>query len=148
MPSAAERVAARMAVVLLTLPALQNRVYRDRVDALTVEESPSCIVELVEEDMDPMGAGPLGAQLLAATSRVAVTFVVRNTASWQTEIDALRCAAHKLLMADAQLRSLVRSLLPHRAEWSAEEADRTLGYLVQYYRFKTLNPVGDFESAA
>lgn len=137
MASKAEQIAARVAAVLTSATAAGARVYRDREDAFTREESPSILVELIDEDSTQLGggAGFALAKTDADELRLAVTVVVRG-AAWQTAADGVRVQAHALLMLDATLRQLAPDISRDRCEWRAASADQPFGYAAQIYRFK------------
>ena len=149
MPSRAETIAARIAAVLLNTTAAQERVYRDRQDAFTREESPAIIVELVDEDTTPMGGGT-GPFMPGAMDddqlRVAVTVAVRN-AAWQTVADTVRVQAHALLVADAQLQ-LLPGFRRDRTEWRPASADIPFGYCAQIYKFRYATPARALDGVA
>lgn len=138
MPSKAEQVAARVAAVLTSASTGALAVYRDRNDALTREESPVILVELVDEGSKPRSSSPaMDVDLL----RLQVCICVRGDA-WQTVADAVRVAAHAALMADATLRDLLGpSLRRERAEWRSADTDLPFGYCNQLYQcqYLTLN---------
>lgn len=141
MPSKAEQIAARVAAVLLGATDAGARVYRDREDAFTREESPAIVIECVDEDTTPLGGGvgpfvPVG-QTDQDALRLAVTVCVRS-ANWQSVADAVRVQANALLMADATLRQLAADIRRDRCEWQAAKADLPFGYASQIYRFKYL----------
>jgi hypothetical protein len=139
--SLAEQIAQRGEAIALTIAALSGRVYRDRQDAFTREESPALIVEHVDEDTTPVG-GPVGpfTPLGALESNdVRIAFVAcARAASWQTVADGVRVTLHQLLLADAALRSLCTRIQRDRCEWKAASADQPFGYCAQIYTFKTL----------
>jgi hypothetical protein len=139
MASIAEQIAARIATLGAAVPALTG-VYRDRDDAFTREESPALLVELVDEDTQPLGGGR-GPALALATERdelrVAAIVCVRG-AAWQTVADDVRVALNKLVMVDAQLQALCANLRRDRCEWKARSADQPFGYAAQIYAFTTL----------
>ena len=138
MPSKAEQVAARIASALTGTTNAGARVYRDRDDAFTREESPAILVEVVDEDSTPMG-GAAGMGMLGQTDmdtlRVAVTVCVRG-AAWQQAADAVRVQANALLSADLTLRGLVADFRRDRCEWRSQSADLPFGYAAQIYAFK------------
>lgn len=139
MASKAEQIAARVVALLLNTTAAAARVYRDREDALTREESPAVVVEIVDEDSTPLGGGsgpfrPL-LQTDADTLRLAVIVAVRG-AAWQTQADAVRVQAHALIVGDATLREVASELRRDRCEWKAASADQPFGYAAQIYLFK------------
>jgi hypothetical protein len=139
MPSTAEAIAARVAAVLLDNTPAGEVVYRDRDDAFTREESPAILVELMDEDTRPLGGGSGPFRPLAAVDedqlRLAVTVAVRS-ANWQSVADAVRVAAHGLLVADAQLLQMAPGFRRDRTEWRAARADQPFGYCAQIYRFR------------
>lgn len=139
MPSTAEAVAARVAALLTNATAAGANVWRDRQDALTREESPAILIELVDEETSPMGGGhPVIGGVDRNTVRLAVIVCVRGT-SWQALADQVRCEAHALIVADATLRSLVSNLRRDRCEWKAASADQPFGYAAQIYAATTLS---------
>lgn len=140
MPSRAESIAARVAAALAGATDAGARVYRDRADAFSREESPAILVELVDEDTTLLGGG-LGGRFGAqeeSTLRLAVIVVVRG-ATWQTVADAVRCQAHALLVADATLQALMASWRRDRCEWKAASADQAFAYCAQIYAAKFLS---------
>jgi hypothetical protein len=142
MPSSPEQICARIAAVLTGATAAGARVYRDREDAFTREESPAIVVECIDEDTQAQGGGAHpGLPLLQSersSLRVAVTVAVRS-AGWQTVADAVRVQTHALLMADPTLRALHAGMARDRCEWKAASADLPFGYVAQIYRFTYLN---------
>jgi len=149
MPSQAETIAARMATVLLNATAAADRVYRDRQDAFTREESPAIIVELVDEDTNPLGGG-VGPFRPGAVDddqlRVAVTVAVRS-ANWQSVADSVRVAAHAALVQDTQLQQLP-GFRRDRTEWRAASADTPFGYCAQIYKFRYTTSARALDAAA
>lgn len=139
MASKAEQIAARVAALLLNTTDAVARVYRDREDALTREESPAIVVEIVDEDSTPLGggSGPFRPTLQtdADTLRLAVIVAVRG-AAWQTQADAVRVQVHALIVGDAALREVASDLRRDRCEWKAASADQPFGYAAQIYLFK------------
>lgn len=137
MPSRAEAIAARVAAVLTGATAAGANVYRDRAEAMTREESPAILIELIDEDSSPLGGGrqAFAGEQDTDVLRLAVIVCVRS-ASWQTVADGVRVAAHALLMGDATLRGLVASLRRDRCEWKAASADLPFGYAAQIYAAK------------
>lgn len=151
MPSIAEQIAARIAVVAETVPAIAGKVYRDRQDALGREESPALLVELVDEDSTPMG-GPVGpftpvGAVESNMQRVACIVCVRG-AAWQTVADSVRVPLHAALLADQPLRALFHTMQRDRAEWKAASADQPFGYCAQLYTFKTITRAHALDSLA
>ncbi len=139
--SKAEQICARIAELLTGATAAGARVYRDREDAFTREESPSIVIEAVDEDTDLLGGGsgpfmPL-AQMESDLLRVAVITVVRSS-GWQQTADAVRVAAHALIVADAQLRTIVAGMRRDRCEWRPASTDLPFGYCAQIYAIKYL----------
>jgi len=135
MPSKSEQVAARVAVVLTNAATGALAVYRDRNDALTREETPVLLVELVDEDSKPFSSSP---QVDKDTVRFQICTCVRND-NWQSVADAVRVAAHAALMADATLQTLLgASLRRDRAEWRSADTDVPFGYCNQIYQCKYL----------
>src|SRR5215207_3581282 len=102
MPSKPELVCQAIAQALTQhVPLVAGRVYRDRTDAFTREESPALLVECIDEDTQPLG-GPAGpwrpvGQMDRNDLRVALTVVVRD-AQWQQVADAVRVQAHAAVM--------------------------------------------------
>lgn len=138
MPSKAEQIAARVAAVLGGATAAGSRVYRDRQDAFTREESPSVVVELVDEDSTPLGGGVGPFRLNAVdddTLRLAIVVAVRG-AAWQQSADAVRVGAHQVLVADPQLQQLAPGFRRDRCEWKPASADLPFGYCAQIYVFR------------
>ena len=133
MPSKAEQVAARVSAVL-TAQAVAigvQAVFDDRNDALTREETPVILVELVDEDSTALADGH-DRDLL----RLQVCICVRG-ANWRTVADAVRVKAHAALVADATLQTLVStSLRRDRAEWRSADTDVPFGYCNQIYQAK------------
>ncbi|WP_428421964.1 hypothetical protein [Methylibium sp.] len=148
MASIPEQIAARVETLLAGVTAVQGRVYRDRQDAFTREESPAYLVESVDEDTEPLGGGRPGlGDLDQNTFRLAVIAVVRG-ADWQQQADALRVQAHALLAVDAPLLALVRNLRRDRCEWKAASADTPFGYCAQVYAAKYLTRTHALDQAA
>lgn len=139
MPSKAEQICARIAAVLSGTTAAGARVFRDREDAFSREESPSILVECIDEDTESLGGGSGPFIPLAVTDRdtlrVAVTIVVRG-ASWQQVADGVRIQAHALLVADAALLGLTGGIRRDRCEWRAASTDLPFGYAAQIYAFR------------
>jgi hypothetical protein len=138
MPSKAEQVAARVTAVLTAnLVAIgAQAVYRDRNDAMTREETPVLLVELVDEDSRSIADGH-DQDLL----RLQVCTCVRGD-TWQTVADAVRVAAHAFLVADPVLQGILASSLRRdRAEWRSADTDVPFGYCNQIYQgtYITLN---------
>lgn len=139
MPSKAEQVCARIAELLQGTTPVGARVFRDRDDAFTRDESPAIVVEAVDEDTTSLG-GPTGpfrpvGEIDQDTLRVAVVIVVRG-AAWQQVADSVRVAAHALIAADLPLRGLVATLRRDRCEWRGASADLPLGTCAQIYLVK------------
>lgn len=139
MPSAAEAVAARVAAVLTGTTSAGANVWRDREDALTREESPALLIELQDEDTEPLGGGhPAIGGTDRNAMRLAVIACIRG-ANWQQQADTLRCQAHALLAADATLRGLVANWRRDRCEWKSASANVPFGYAAQIYAGTTLS---------
>lgn len=151
MPSKAEQICARIAELLAGTTPAGNRVYRDRQDAFTREESPSIVIEAVDEDTELLGGGGGPFMPLAQTEsdllRVAVIAVVR-TSGWQQTADAVRVAAHALMVADAPLRALVAGMRRDRCEWRPASTDLPFGYCAQIYAIKYLTRAHALDAAA
>jgi hypothetical protein len=141
MPSKAEQICERIGQVLAGATAAGSRVYRDRQDAFTREESPSIVIEAVDEDTELLGGGSGPFMPLAQTEsdllRVAVITVVRGS-NWQQTADAVRVDAHALIVADAPLRALVAGMRRDRCEWRPASTDLPFGYCAQIYAIKYL----------
>lgn len=138
MPSAAEAVAARAAAVITGTTNAGNNVWRDRQDAISRDEPQAFLVELIDEETQPLGGGhPAIGGTDRNTVRVAVIACVRS-ANWQSVADTLRCQAHALLAADQTLRGLVANWRRDRCEWKAASADLPFGYAAQIYQGTTL----------
>lgn len=138
MPSKAEQIADRIKVLLTGATAAQDRVYRDREDAMTREESPALLVEIVDEDSRALGgaSGLLSRnQVDEDTLRIAVTTCVRS-ANWQSVADGVRVAAVAAIFADPQLRAIAAEIARDRCEWRAQSADVPFGYAAQILRFR------------
>jgi len=138
MPSKAETIAARWDTVL-TGATSAVAVYRDRADALSREESPVILIELVDEDSTPFGGNrpPFGASLEQDELRIALIVCVRGIA-WQTVADQVRVQAHAVLAGDAVFHAMVASWRRDRAEWKSASADLPFGYCAQTYLCKSL----------
>lgn len=150
MPSRAEAIAARVAAVMLAGGTnAGSRVWRDRQDALTREESPAVIVELIDEDSTAHGGAAHGIPGHARDAdklRVAVTVAVRG-AQWQSVADAVLVQAHALLAADGELRALTGGgLRRDRREWRPASADLPFGYSAQIYRSQYLTRASALDS--
>jgi hypothetical protein len=136
MPSKAEQIAARVAALLAGATAAGPRVYRDREDAFTREESPALLIECLDEQTRTLGGADIPALPARADVdelRLGVTVIVR-AASWQSVADGVRVAAHAALVGDATLRGLIAGLARDRCEWRAASADQPFGYAAQIYR--------------
>ena len=140
MPSKPEIICQAIAAALVQdVTLVGGRVYRDRSDAFTREESPALLVECIDEDTQPLGGGsgawlPVG-QVDRSELRVAVTAVVRD-GQWQQVADAVRVQAHAVVMrlAGPLGRSPgIAGLRRQRCEWRAASADMTFGYASQIY---------------
>lgn len=138
MPSKAETIAARWATVL-TGATSALAVYRDRADALSREESPVILIELVDEDTSPFGGArpPLGGTVEQDELRIALIVCVRG-ANWQAVADQVRVQAHAVLAGDAAFAAMVASWRRDRAEWKSASADLPFGYCAQTYLCKSL----------
>lgn len=139
MPSRSETIVARVATLLTGTTAAGASIYRDRQDALTREESPAILIEMIDEDSSAFGGGrpSFAADVDEDTVRFAVTVCVRN-ASWQTVADGVRVQAHARIMADTTLLALVASLRRDRCEWQPQKTDLPFGYAAQVYLAKFL----------
>lgn len=150
MASKAEQVAARVVALLVGNTAAGARVYRDREDAFSREESPAILVECIDEDSTPLGGGVGGGipalQFDADSLRLAVTAVTRG-AAWQSVADGVRVQAHALIVADPTLRQVVADLRRDRCEWRASSADQPFGYAAQIYLFKYHTRASALDSA-
>lgn len=136
MPSKSEQIAARVAALLTANLATTGAlaVYRDRDDAISREESPVTLVELVDEDTDTLG-GPAIMETQADTLRLGVIQCVRS-AAWQSVADEVRVRSHALIVADATLRAIAAQIRRDRCEWKPKSADLPFGYCAQIYLFK------------
>lgn len=137
MPSKAEQVIARVKAVLTANQGAIGilAVYDDRNDALTREETPVILIELVDEDSRAHGDSPATDQDLL---RFQVCTCVR-AANWRAVADAARVAAHAFLIADPTLQTLLGpSLRRDRCEWQSANTDVPFGYANQVYQCKYL----------
>lgn len=106
------------------VPLVAGRVYRDRADAFTREESPALLVECIDEDTQPLG-GPAGpwrpvGQMDRNDLRVALTVVVRDP-QWQQVADAVRVQVHSAVMRLAGPLALspgIAGVSRQRCEWA------------------------------
>ncbi len=148
MASKAEQVCALVASTLgaALVDLGVQAVYRDRDDALTREESPVILIELLDEDSRAFGDGGRIERKDEDTLRFQVCVCVRS-ALWQQIADAVRVKAHALLMADEQLKALLSSSLRRdRAEWQSKSTDVPFGYCNQIYQCKYISSNWNLES--
>ena len=143
MASTAETAAARIAIILTAAGLAGGRVFRDRTEAFAAEESPSVVVEIVEDNADHFGgvqtsAPPFDSQDMEEVA-FSVTYLTRS-ANWQTNLDALRVQAHALLVADADLNTALQGFRRTSANWDPASADVPFGTLIQRYTGKTVVP--------
>ncbi|MGL4576366.1 MAG: hypothetical protein ACRCV9_16400 [Burkholderiaceae bacterium] len=138
MPSKAEQVCGLIASVLsANAPSLGvQAVYRDRDDALTREETPVILVELLDEDSRRLGSDGGQQDLDEDLLRLQVCVCVRG-ANWQTVADDVRVNAHTLLVADPAIRALLSSSLRRdTAQWNSRSTDVPFGFCNQIYQAK------------
>ena len=155
MPSKPELVCQAIAQALAQqVPLVAGRVYRDRADAFTREESPALLVECIDEDTQPLG-GPAGpwrpvGQMDRNDLRVAPTVVVRD-AQWQQVADAVRVQAHAAVMRLAGPLAMspgIAGVRRQRCEWRAAGADLPFGYASQVYALRYDSRAHDLDAAA
>lgn len=147
MSSTAESAAARIASILIAAGLAGGRVFRDRTSAFAQDESPAILIEIGDDDAQNYGGGGsvqtsapstiFGASLDFVVVNVGITYLTRS-ANWQTELDALRLQAHRLLLADADLNALLQGFRRTTANWDAANADTPFGTIVQRYTGKTV----------
>lgn len=139
MPSKVESIAARWTTILTGATAAGTRVYRDREDAMTREESPAILIEIVDEDTTPLGGGrpSFAGDVDEDKDRVAVIVCVRD-ANWQTVADQVRCQAHAVIAGDPTFLAMVASWRRDRCDWRPASTDVPFGYAAQVYLMKSL----------
>lgn len=141
----ADAVCTRVMALLQGATDAGARVFEDLDDVYTREDSPCIVVQPVTDNADPFaGAG----NRFAAIDQCELTFalvITARSATWRTDVGAVRAQAHALIMADATLATLfanqvgsASSLRRWRAEWQVRSADRPFGYCAQQYRGKYL----------
>jgi len=152
MPSKPELACQAIAQALIEhVPLVAGRVYRDRTDAFTREESPALLVECIDEDTQPLG-GPAGpwrpvGQMERNDLRVALTVVVRDP-QWQQVADAVRVQAHAAVMHLAGPLATapgIAGVRRQRCEWRAASADLPFGYASQVYALRYDSRAHDIE---
>lgn len=146
MSSTAEATAARIDSILTVAGLAGGRVFRDRTSAFAQDESPAILIEIGDDDAQNYGGGGsvqtsalgiFGASLDFVVVNVGITYLTRS-ANWQTELDALRLQAHRLLLADADLNALLQGFRRTTANWDPASADTPFGTIVQRYTGKTV----------
>ncbi len=148
MPSKAEQVCALVASILASQTSSLGvqAVYRDRDDALTREETPVILIELLDEDSRAFGDGGRIERKDEDTLRFQICICVRS-AGWQQIADDVRVKAHALLMASEPVQALLSSSLRRdRAEWQSKSTDVPFGYCNQIYQCKYISSNWDLES--
>lgn len=140
MPSKAEQVCALVANILAaqTSSLGVQAVYRDRDDALTREETPVILIELLDEDSRVFGRTSAANGHDEDLLRFQICICVRS-AGWQTIADDVRVKAHALLLGSAALQALLSSSLRRDgAQWQSKSTDVPFGYCNQIYQCKYL----------
>lgn len=107
--------------------AVSGRVYRSRVAALRREESPSIVIEPVNDTavQDVLG-------FLTWTLQFRVAVVVRGDVPDQ-QGDSIVESIHALLMADRNMGGLAQDLLPQGTYFSMVEGDKPIGVIETLY---------------
>jgi hypothetical protein len=127
----------RNQVVELMVAALMNQTGAgDRVDRSIYrsrqrDEVPSISVSPETEDRALMGGGAIDDNVLV----VAVLIDVRGD-PWDVLADAVAVDAHKVLMTDQALKTLIKSIHNDGAIWQGHPADMTAGALTMKYRVR------------
>jgi hypothetical protein len=153
MPSKPELVCQALAQSLIQyVPLVVGRVYRDRTDAFTREESPALLLECLDEDTQTLG-GPTGpwspvGQMDRNELRLALTVVVRDP-QWQQVADAVRVQAHAAVMRQAGPLAMspgIAGIKRTRCEWRAASADLPFGYASQIYVIRYDGAANDIQA--
>lgn len=133
MPSVHEQIQARVQSALLAAStAASTRVERGRLDSPAATDTPALNILRRDGAFEPLGAGAD-----AHGAEFAVEHWVSG-ADWETTADALHMQAHAVLVADAPLAQLVRSLRCVSTDMQAVAGEVQVGRLLAIYRAQTL----------
>lgn len=137
MNSIADRIAEAIVLALATVPGVDGRVFRSRELAVQRDETPCIVVLLADEATVVFGEDVDDNRLI-----VDLEVSVRGDPFDQLA-DPIVVDAHRLLRADAGLRSIVTSVRRKERTWTAEEADATAGCVKLKYELRYLSDVND-----
>jgi len=123
-------------LLLGSLTAANDRVYRDLADALSIDDAPALVVTrgaTSQDDPTPIGDAP--------TYRMEFTLACVTVGdTWATAADALHQAAHDALASDATLRQADIELLG--TDSTVRAGDVTVGAITANY-IVTVQPDAD-----
>ena len=141
MNSIAERVIAGMVVAVMNQTDAQTRVFRSRETAITHDESPSIVINLVAEESKVFSA-----TVDDNTLTVAVEIYTRGDPFDQLA-DPVAVAAHRLLSVNPDLANFITSIRRKDRRWDGQEADDTAGFVAMRYEVRYLVAANDMTVA-
>lgn len=136
-----ERILARAALALAGATPAGPRVYRSRTDAIP-KDLASAIVVLFDGEVTKRQGNSTSQHDMT----LLLSLLVRGD-PWDQLANELDEAAHRALLADAQLVAMTSDIERLSADPEAEEADRTAGALSVRFRVRYLTSVADLSAA-
>lgn len=129
MASKREQILAKIVSNLAGTTGVGDRIYRNRVEPMTREESPSLVVEFVSDDPTINGATY---QKLDWTLRLRVVVIVRSSTP-DTTGDATVESLHTKIVSDPTLGGLSIDVRPSTVTFDVFEADQPAGVITCDY---------------
>jgi hypothetical protein len=127
--SVCKQIRDRMVAVLLNATDAVDRVYDSRAAAFAREETP-CIAILAPDTEDTQSFSD---DTDRNSAQITVEVLVRDD-EWRDVADGIMVVAHRILMRDPVLRSMVTKLSKESRRWENEDADQTAGVDSVTYR--------------
>ena len=134
MASTAYQAVKQVVAALLGQTSAEDRVFLNLEAALEREESPAIIVEQASDNSEAYGK-----DVDKNALRFKVLFLARSD-DWQTELDEVREATHRIITSDPVLSDLLVGIRRTSMEAGAKNADLPLGFISQQYTGQYISP--------
>ena len=142
MASKREQILAKIKTELAGTTGVGNRIYRNRVEPMAREETPSLVVEFVTDDPTVNSATYLK---LDWTLRVRIVVIVRSQTP-DTTADPTVESLHTKMVSDPTLGGLALDVRPLTVTFDVVEADQPAGIISCEYEIDYRSSYNDLSS--
>ena len=136
-----EQIIEAIKLALVNQTTAMDRVFRSREEAITREETPAIIVRPDVEDDDTFSD-----VIVRNTLTVQVAIMTRGLVP-DSLADSVAVAAHRIIVTDLNLASLVVKVRKTGSKWDFDEADSTAGTLLMMYQVTYLSKANDIAAS-